>query len=146
MYTDFISYSAQKPFVCRLLLLSTVVFSCSMQVCAEVDLVAYDCYMSSNDLVVGYCPNLDYTLIVDCRVVGTSSLEWSSPNFYLVTFTSSSNVHVMRRGSFTFTFTTIGDNKYISQLQVTSGALGPTTVTCKASIMDIKQLTFEPIG
>ena len=104
--------------------------SCSM-VCGQMDtveLMACDNRPNEGDLDVYFCPNLNYTVIVECHVKGSGySLAWNSEHFD-VTFGSHHEVpeNIIREN---FTFILVdhveGDdgNYYASQLRVHTSAL-----------------------
>ena len=151
------SCSKQLQSMNLLLIILFGALSCSM-VCGQMDtveLMACDNRPNVGDLEVYYCPNLDYIVVVECHVNG-SSLEWVSQHFdEPAAFDVARDFpYKLKRGKFTFIFIDDGvSNHYTSQLRVHTSdleALSTSTndllsVTCKAS-SNVTSMVFIKIS
>ena len=135
--------------------------SCSM-VCGQMDntveLMACDNRPNEGDLDVYYCPNLNYTVIVECHVKGYF-LAWKSGYFSSAIFSSDKEVFDnIRKGDFTFILVDRvegddGKNSYTSQLRVHTSALTELSnsnddalnVSCIAST-EVQSMVFIKIS
>ena len=135
--------------------------SCSM-VCGQMDntveLMACDNRPNKEDLYVYYCPNLNYTVIVECHVKGYL-LAWKSGYFSTATFSPENEVFdYITKGYFTFILVDRVEvdsdtSNYASQLRVHTSALtelynsndDALNVNCTAST-EVQSMVFIKIS
>ncbi|CAI8049916.1 hypothetical protein GBAR_LOCUS27475 [Geodia barretti] len=159
-----------EPLICHLSLLAIGFLSCTMIVnftCATdetVELAACDYRPKGENftLVVRFCPNLNYTIVLECSVTNTYSLKWilndSKTDFYPED--SCEQGPKMNQG---FNFSLIekvidndtnetDNNSYISQLRVSTSHLkivvnnsNEFSVTCQSS-NNTKRMSFIKIS
>ena len=131
-----------------------------------VQLVAAD-YGPTNDqdpLIVTFCQNENYTIVLECRVSRQHSLMWSSPDpQFTETFSLMSNTCNDSRTTMGFTFLLIEkdgiedpsgeSNLYISQLRVNTSTLsdiiptsGQLNVTCQSSAEETRMKFIQISG
>ena len=159
--------SALFPCSRHLWLLAVGVLLCSMtvKVCATngtAQLVACDYRPTEDDfdLVVRFCPTLNYTVVLECSVTDTPSLMWKSPHFDDVLFVSDESCtnNTAEKGEEGFTFYSIRKeiyggmkNSYVSQLRVSTSYLRDlinvtqVNVTCQSSTNE-KRMSFIRIS
>ena len=137
-------------------------FSCATDETAELAACDYRPKGGNFTLVVRFCPNLNYTIVLECSVTNTHSLKWilsdtSEMEFYPKNYSCEQQPN-MNEG---FTFFLIkkvidtnetDNNSYISQLRVSTSHLKTVvnnsnefSVTCQSSI-DTKRMSFIKIS
>ena len=154
------SCSQQLQSMNLLLIILFGALSCSM-VCGQmytVELMACDNRPNEGDLDVYYCPNLNYTVIVECHVKGYS-LEWKSGYFSTATFSPENEVFdYIPKINFTFILVDRVEvdndtSDYTSQLRVHTSALTELSnstddalnVNCSAS-NEVQSMVFIKIS
>ena len=170
LYPSF--YRTLQPLICHLSLLAIGLLSCTMIVnfsCATdetAELAACDYRPKGENftLVVRFCPNLDYTIVLECSVTNTYSLLWRLNNTSKIQFYPTDSCEQqpkMIQGFTAFTFSLIkkvidtdetDNNSYISQLRVSTSHLKTVvnnsnefSVTCQSSI-NTKRMSFIKIS
>ncbi|CAI8035686.1 hypothetical protein GBAR_LOCUS19993, partial [Geodia barretti] len=133
-------------------------FSCAADETAE--LVACDYRPNEDDLVVRFCPNLDYTIVLECSLTKTYSLLWTLNNSETVEFHPRCNDSCKQQMKQGFNFSLIkmvinngtNNNSYISQLRVSTSYLknvvnhsNDFNVTCQSSVNN-KRMSFIQIS
>ena len=139
-------------------------FSCATDETVELAACDYRPKGENFTLVVRFCPNLDYTIVLECSVTNTYSLLWRLNNTSKIQFYPTDSCEQqpkMIQGFTAFTFSLIkkvidtdetDNNSYISQLRVSTSHLknvvdnsNEFSVTCQSSF-NTKKMSFIQIS
>lgn len=124
-----------------------------------VELTGCDCGPKREELqsIVSYCPELNYTVVLECRVKGSLSFRWNISELNIhPEFSPAHNNTTISDGIFTFNIIkekkeNSGRNSYTSQLLVYTSDLrdlnrSSLTVICQATSETKKMLLVQITG
>jgi hypothetical protein len=158
-----------QPWICHLSLLAIGFLSCTMIVnfsCATdetAELAACDYRPKGENftLVVRFCPNLNYTIVLECSVTNTYALVWMLNDTSETKFYPEDSCEPPPKMNQGFNFSLIekvinndtdSNNSYISQLRVSTSHLknvvddsNEFSVTCQSSFKN-KRMSFIQIS
>ena len=159
LFTHSLTCSFLIPWKYYFVLVLIGLLSCSTAKGA-VELTGCDCGPKREEMQsvnVSYCPELNYTVILECRVNGAFSLLWNISELNINhTFSHITSDDAEQIGIFTFSLSRAEEwsetlNSYTSQLLVHSSDLrdlnrSSLSVICQASVNTKKMLLVQVTG